>query len=116
MTATRRYEPNPKHKWPKGFGSLCPKTLPPERISALLADAIAADDAPDAPLYAVEGDWCFEARPTRLSEGLWHGYPVPGCEVPPRVFTRLRERGDLTDARVRRLRTQRFLPSQERWT
>lgn len=109
----RKYEPNPKHKWPKGYGSLCPRSLDSADVDALLQDAVLVETGEAPTLYAVKENWCFEIRPTRLEVGLWHGYPVPGFEVPHDAFVQLREAGRLTAAQVKRLRRQRELPEDE---
>lgn len=107
----RTYSPNPKHKWPKGFGSLCPPHLCDDEACALLRRAIPSKYEANA-LYVIDGDWCFEARPTRIEIDEWHGYPVPGFEVPADIFTSLRAAGELTEGDVKRLRKQRALPDR----
>lgn len=111
MTA-RTYEPWPeKHKWPQGFGSLCPRSLRTEDAQALLEQAVEAPGEGEA-LYAVSGQWVFVARPTRREEGIWHGYPVPGAEAGEQVLVRLEREGLITRHERRRLRKQKNLPPE----
>lgn len=108
----RRYVPYPeKHKWPKGFGSLCPKDIPPETCQALLDQAIAVQGVGTNKLWVASGRWCFCAHPS-TSEGpdVWHGFPVIGGEVDERVWTALVDAGLSQKSDVHRLRRQRTLP------
>ncbi len=109
----RRYEPSAKHKAPLGFGSHCPK-MPPEKSQTLLESAILEPDKPNgSKLYAVWGDWCFVAQPTRSELGTYHGYPVPGHEVPPSVLRTFQTRGDLSREQRLRLQQQTSLPERD---
>ena len=78
----------------------------------LLDRAIQVPDA-DQALWAAQGQWCFTAKPTRVDDQVWHGYPVIGCEVDPRVLEALVQAGQLTPQQRRRLEKQRELP--ESW-
>ena len=109
----RIYEPSPKHKWPKGFGSPCPEEMPLADAQALLDKAVENPQDQGDALWAVAGDWCFAARPTRIEEGVWHGYPVIGSEVPERVLKELEVAGHIDRRQRQRLRLQKSLP--ERW-
>lgn len=106
----RQYEPNVKHKWPQGFGTLCPVEMATDEAKRLLLAAVAVPEEGHA-LWAVEGDWCFVARPTRLEEDVWHGYPVPGSEVPNSVWKALIAAGTIDEHRKGRLRKQKALPT-----
>ena len=111
-SSRRRYEPHAgKHKWPIGFGSLCPHPFPMEVAQDLLDRAIADDRR----LWAASGRWCFCAHLTRTDgeEEVWHGFPVIGAEVPDRVLRELRSAGFVDAREARRLRGQRALP--EAW-
>ncbi|MFH1921118.1 MAG: hypothetical protein ABIP48_14715, partial [Planctomycetota bacterium] len=78
----RRYEPwVEKHKRPLGFGSLCPDEMTGEEAQELLDRALSMDDQHGSALLAAKGEWLFVARPTRIEDEIWHGYPVPGAEV-----------------------------------
>lgn len=105
---SRIYKPwREKHKWPKGFGSWCPR-MPEGRAQSILEDAI-ADPEGGSKLYGYDRGWCFVAQPTRADE--YHGYPVPGAEIPEQVFRAFIEAGKITSAQRRRLRKQAALPS-----
>lgn len=100
-----------KHEPPSGFGTWCPR-LPAGRASELLAGAV-ADPGPggdSTKLYAVDGEWCFVAHPSDATGDVYHGYPVPGAEVPERVLRRLVAAGRLTRGACNRLRRQQSLP------
>jgi hypothetical protein len=108
----RTYQPwVEKHKPPMGFGSWCPK-MPEGRAQALLDEAIADPDpqAMGGKLYAVDGDWCFVAQPTQVEREIYHGYPVPGAEVPERVLFALERVNRITRGQRNRLRRQAALP------
>jgi hypothetical protein len=110
---SRRYVPHPqKHKWPKGFGSLCPGDMPEGLPQSLLDRAVAVDGAGDGKLWAASGRWCFCAHPSPgAGEDAWHGFPVVGGEVDERVLAALEEVGMITPRERRRLRQQRALPA-----
>ena len=100
-----------KHKPPHGFGSHCP-SVPADFSQQLLEKAVADPKKPASNrLYAVHGDWCFVAMQTRAGE--YHGYPILGKDVPPRVLKLLQERGDLTQQHRERLRVQAELPRED---
>jgi hypothetical protein len=108
MASHRTYEPHEKHKWPKGYGSLCQRCISLEHAEELLQSAVAeSTDREPKKLYAVCGEAVFVAR----SHGQgWHGYPVAGSEVPPSVIRDFQEQG-LIDGRVaKRLYRQRQIP------
>lgn len=112
VTQARTYRPwIEKHKPPHGYGSWCPE-MPDGRAQALLAQAIPDPDpgSSSTKLYAVDREWCFIAQPTRLEIGEYHGYPVPGSEVPDRVLRELESVGRITRAERTRLRRQTKLP------
>ena len=52
----------------------------------------------------------FRARPTDAERDVWHGYPVPGCEVPKEVMRRFREEGWDDRRGMRVLYQQRAIP------
>jgi hypothetical protein len=78
----------------------------------LLQNALQLPDEPTV-LWAISGEWCFAARPTRPELNVWHGYPVVGSEVPERVLRAMATHGRITRHQLRRLRKQRTLP--HRW-
>lgn len=100
-----------KHKRPAGFGTWCPP-MPEGRAQQLLANAIPDPEEAtgSAKLYAVDGEWCFVAQPTQLDEEIYHGYPVPGSEVPERVLRQFKKAGRITVGQLNRLRRQVALP------
>lgn len=102
-----------KHKWPKGFGSLCPKRMPHTKPKKLLKKAVTVPGVGENKLWAAEGRWCFCAHPSP-GEGdtAWHGFPVIGADVDERVWTALRNAEMLSDREIRRLRKQRELPEE----
>lgn len=102
-----------KHKRPSGFGSWCPD-MPEGRAQDLLEAAIPDPDpaSNSTKLYAVDGEWCFVANPTRIEKGIYHGHPVTGSEVPERVLRKLEELGRITRAQRSRLRRQSTLPGR----
>lgn len=111
----RAYEPHKeKHKWPKGFGSLCPVDMSQAVPATLLAVAIQVPGVGANKLWVASGRWCFCAHPSpNAGPDAWHGFPVIGGDVDERVWTALRNAGLVTDHEVRRLRRQRELP--ESW-
>lgn len=105
----RRYEPwLEKHKAPQGFGARCPPMAP--GLSQLLLERAVEDRGrPNSDkLYVVYGEWCFVAHKSRA--GVYHGYPVLGSDVPPRVLKQLEELGRITPRQRKRLRAQSGLP------
>jgi hypothetical protein len=100
-----------KHKPPRGFGTWCP-AMPEGRAQQLLEQAIGDPDpqSNSTKRYAVDGDWCFVANPTRVEQEIYHGYPVTGSEMPDRVLKKLEELGRITAAQRARLRKQSVLP------
>jgi len=106
----RSYVPNPKHKWPKGFGSLCP-LMPPEVSQQLLERAVVVAGVGANKLWMASGGWCFCAhRSPNGGDDAWHGFPVIGGDVDERVLDRLEACGIISDIERRRLRRQRSLP------
>jgi hypothetical protein len=101
-----------KHKWPMGFGSLCPK-MPMEVTSELLAKAIAVTGVGANKLWMASGRWCFCAHPSsHAGPDAWHGFPVIGGDVDVRVLHALYQNGSITRRELNRLRMQRELPEE----
>ena len=107
--SNRKYEPNEKHKHPKGFGSLCPHPFDLHDAQTLLDNAV---DGSGKKLWAAQGRWCFCAHPTRIEEGTWHGFPVIGGDVPERILRALEDAGHITKRERKTLRRQRELPEE----
>jgi len=109
----RTYEPcEQKHKWPKGFGTLCPIGMTAEETQRLLDQAVSVPGQSTRKLWAATGRWCFCAHPTREEEGVWHGFPVPGRKAGERVLAALEAAGLLSHEQRRALRNQRTLPPE----
>lgn len=107
----RTYVPSEKHKWPKGFGSLCP-TMPLEVPPELLGLAITVEGVGENKLWVARGDWCFCAHPSpHAGPDAWHGFPVIGGEVDERVLAELQGSGLISARERRRLRKQKELPA-----
>ncbi len=104
----RQYEPSKKHKWPKGYGSICQRCVSEDHASKLLQTAVfGPTDGARKKLYAVCGEAVFVAR----REGsAWHGYPVPGSEIPPAVIKLWREETRVDLRTARRLLKQQAIP------
>lgn len=114
-SVTRKYVPYPeKHKWPKGFGSKCPRDMPLDAAQLLLERAIHVEGVKEDKLWAAQGKWCFCAHPsTGDGPDAWHGFPVIGGEVDERVLNALEKAGHVSNREKKRLRGQRSLP--ETW-
>lgn len=110
----RTYVPyEEKHKWPKGFGSLCPR-MPTAEPGELLKKAIPIPGVGDNKLWAAKGRWCFCAhRSPNAGADAWHGFPVIGGDVDERVLNALCRDGHITRREMKLLRGQRELP--EAW-
>jgi hypothetical protein len=105
----RTYEPYAeKHKWPKGFGSLCPSQITQEEAQALLDQAIRVEGVGANKLWMARGKWCFCAHNHHGDN--WHGFPVIGGEVDERVLADLEAGGMISAQGRRQLRKQRDLP------
>lgn len=108
----RKYEPyTEKHKRPKGFGSLCPSRMTTDEAQGLLEKAIVVDGEK---LWVSAKGWCFCAHATRPEKGIWHGFPVLGCDVPEAVLRTLQAENIISKHEMRRLRKQRRFP--ESWS
>jgi hypothetical protein len=109
----RTYVPHTKHKWPKGYGSLCP-AMPEAEPGTLLDKAIAVPGVgEDSKLWFAIGRWCFCAhRSPHAGPDAWHGFPVIGGDVDERVLRALRDQEYITRREMRQLRAQRELPEE----
>ena len=107
----RAYHPDNKHKWPKGYGSLCPAKMPKAEPARLLESALAVPGVGANKLWIAAGRWCFCAHPSPgEGENAWHGFPVIGGEVDERIWAALLAAGLVSRRDVKRLRSQRELP------
>ena len=107
------YEPNKKHKWPKGFGTRCPH-MPETLPQRLLDGAVELGDASNKQRWSVHGSWLFRALkhedlPSENAEK-WHGHPVPGADAPEPVLAALVEAKLMTAKQKRRFMQQQQLP------
>lgn len=104
------YKKHPKHKWPKGFGSICPHLSEVDAQKLLDRSVSIADDSGAVQRWVVYDVWVFRA----LSEdhgATWHGHPVIGADVPDRVMQQLVAAGHISDNKKRKLRKQDRLPA-----
>ena len=113
MPAERRYESNPKHKFPKGYGTLCQRSVTPDHCEQLLTDSVphpAEESA--ATRYAICGMAVFRGFGCADGAGVevWHGFPVPGETVPRHVIETWVEQGRIPPIAARRLQKQRTIP------
>jgi len=109
---SRLYVPNSKHKWPKGFGSLCPN-MTDEEPSSLLERAVAVPGVGANKLWVAKGRWCFCCHPSpHEGPDAWHGFPVIGGDVDERVLAALQDDGIISRRERKALRTQRQLPEE----
>lgn len=109
--SARTYNPwREKHKAPQGFGSHCPAAMTDDEAQELLDEAVELPDESGNALWVVRGDWCFVARPTRLEENIWHGYPKVGSEISDRVLKHLHQMEKISRRQKRRFRKQKQLP------
>lgn len=111
VTDERKYVPwREKHKAPHGFGSHCPDL--PDGLPAQLLHQAIPDPAEGSgrSLYAVHGEWCFEAH--QHADGTYHGFPRPGAELDERVLRALEQAGLITRGKRNRLRRQKQLPER----
>lgn len=110
----RNYVPYPeKHKFPKGFGSRCPRQMPLSSVQALLDKAIQVDGLGPKKLWNSDGRWCFCAHPSpHAGANAWHGFPVIGGHVDERVLRALVREGRINEHQRRHLRAQRALPEE----
>ena len=81
-----------KHKWPNGWGSICPDDLA-ESPQALLESGVRVGDS----VFNVCGDYALQAR--QHIEGRWHGHPIPWSRLPAEAKNALIEAGRLTPAK-----------------
>lgn len=111
---SRTYVPHQeKHKWPKGYGSLCPR-MPAADPQMLLEKAVAVEGVGTNKLWVAQGRWCFCAHPSpHAGPDAWHGFPVIGGDLDERVLIRLFRDGFITRREMKQLRAQRTLP--EAW-
>jgi len=87
---TRRYKPNPKHKSPKGYGSICPDGVHP-----FTADLLESGEEDGKSIYNVGEGQAFRAN---NEDGLhWHGFPIPWRDLPPSAAKALIAAGRLTE-------------------
>lgn len=109
----RKYVPHEqKHKWPQGFGTLCPR-MPAAEPGQLLEKAISVPECGANKLWVAQGRWCFCAHPSQYAgTDAWHGFPVIGGNVDERVLAALHKAGHISKQELRQLRKQRELPKE----
>jgi len=92
----RIYRPSKKHM-PGGAGTLM--TLDDQTASQVLNSGVLAPNRRQ--VYGIHGDICFEFQ--REDEGVFHGYPVPGRQVPSETLRAMVRAGMLSISRYREL-------------
>lgn len=111
----RLYVPSPKHKWPKGFGELCPLGLKTHDAQEMLDIAISVPAVSQKAVWAADGRWLFMAYPAHPNDterNEWHGYPVIGSKADPRVLYVLQHNGLIDKIQFMNLKKQKRLPPE----
>jgi hypothetical protein len=93
--AGRKYVPSPKHE-PGGWGT--PMDLNDTTAQAVLNAGVPGPNGKQ--IYGLHDGRIYEFQPDNV--GGFHGYPVPGTEVPPAVLRQWRDQGLITEAQYRR--------------
>lgn len=98
------YEGNPRHRdpWQRGAqGSRCPKGVD----GRVLLPQSVVDPRNPRRRWATDGVGAYEAKPTNIinSEGdeVWHGFPVPWHDVPPKIVRSWIQENKVTRREVR---------------
>lgn len=99
----RRYdvENYPKHKRPKGWGSLCPDGVTLAFARELLDTGVQVGHA----VFNIDGDFCYRAFcHQEMADGttLWHGHPIAWCRLPKQAKRELIVRQRLTQGAWRK--------------
>jgi hypothetical protein len=92
----RRYDPTRKHG-PGGWGT--PMDLDDAVAQQVLENGILGPNGRQ--VYGHHNGRIYEFQPDNV--GAFHGYPVPGNEVPPAVLRQMRDQGTITESQYRRL-------------
>ena len=95
LPGQRRYDPSPKHA-EGGFGTLM--DLDDATARRVLNEGITGPNGKQ--VYGFHDGKIYEFQPDNV--GGFHGYPVPGTEVPNQVLRQWRDAGVITDAEYRR--------------
>jgi len=109
----REYVPSPKHKWPKGFGELCPLGLVTADAQEMLDVAISVPRVRQKAVWVAHGQWLFMAYPAHPNDperNEWHGFPVVGSKADPRVLYALQHSGVIDQSQFMKLKKQKRLP------
>lgn len=109
------YVPSTKHKRPKGFGEVCPTGLMTHDAQGMLAHAISVPEVREKAVWAADGQWLFMAYPAHPhtpERPDWHGFPVVGAKVDPRVLKALMDAGLIDLRQFRTLARQKQLPME----
>ena len=90
------YTANPKHKWPGGWGTLCPRNqeLISLGLSSLDMLKIALHKGAHSPLNDEDNFpdrvWFFHTElgffEAQGNNGVYHGYPIHEIEAPPQII------------------------------
>lgn len=111
----RLYVSSDKHKWPKGFGELCPLGLETPDAQEMLDIAINVPSVSQKALWAADGRWLFmayPAHPNTPERNEWHGFPVVGSKADPRVLYALQSCGAIDKGQFMKLKKQKRLPPE----
>lgn len=92
----RRYSPTNKHKT-GGWGT--EMDLDDTTAEQILNEGITSPNRKQ--VYSYHDGKLYEFQPDNA--GGYHGYPVPGNEVPPKVLKELRDNGNITNTEYKRL-------------
>jgi hypothetical protein len=93
---SRTYTPTAKHE-PGGWGT--EMDLDRETAERVLNDGILSPN--QRQVYGYRNGKVYEFQPDNV--GGYHGYPVPGNEVPPPVLRQMRDEGTITNSEYKKL-------------
>ncbi|MBV8044557.1 MAG: filamentous hemagglutinin [Pluralibacter sp.] len=94
LSGDSNYVPSPKHA-PGGWGT--PMDLSDSQAQDVLNSSIQGGKQK----YGLSDGKLYEFQPDNA--GGWHGYPVPGTEVPPKVLREFLARGDISKAEYNKM-------------
>lgn len=93
----RKYQPTQKHE-KGGWGT--EMDLPPETAQTVLDNGITGPNG--SQIYGHHDRKLYEFQPDNT--GGYHGYPVRGTEVPPKVLRTMKDNGTITNAEYNKFR------------
>ena len=113
MAAELRYQPHAKHKPPKGYGTLCQKSVSDDHARELLDESVPHPaNGPPKSRFAICGMAVFKGFSYSTAEGveIWHGFPIEGQAVPAHVVKTWLRNERITNVIAGRLRRQSAPP------